>query len=333
MPQGELAQVLRDVVPRKDSRLLVGPETLDDAGVVLVSESEGLPRGARIALVQTIDFFPPVVDDPRFYGAIAAANALSDVYAMGGRPFTALSLAGFPRGFPKDWLAEILRGGNEKVAESGAILAGGHTVESDLQFGYSVTGLVDPECVATNAGAKAGDVAYLTKPIGMGCMTTAAKLGKIEWATLEPAARQMATLNDRAAAAMATVDFHACTDITGFGLVGHALNIARASELTFRIRAAEVPLFPGVIELARRGLFSGGAKRGREALGGEVKIGGGLEDALVGLLFDAETSGGLLIVVPLAAAGALEAALRARDLPVERVGEFLPRAERRIEIL
>ncbi len=333
MPQGELAQVLRDVMPEKDRRLLVGPETLDDAGVVLVSESEGLPRGARIALVQTIDFFPPVVDDPHFYGAIAAANSLSDVYAMGGKPFTALSLAGFPKGFPREWLAEILRGGNQKIHESGAILAGGHTVESDVQFGYSITGLVDPERVATNAGAKAGDVAYLTKPIGMGCMTTAAKLGKIEWSTLEPAARQMATLNDQAAAAMGECDFHACTDITGFGLVGHSMNIARASDLTFRIRASDVPLFPGALELARRGLFSGGAKRGREALGGDVAIGGGIEEPMIGLLFDAETSGGLLIVVPPSEASKLEESLRRRSLPVQRVGEFCARGEKRIEIV
>ncbi len=334
MPQGELAQVLRDVNPGKDPRLLVGPETLDDAGVVLVSDAEGLPPGARLALVQTLDFFPPVVDDPRYYGSIAAANALSDVYAMGGRPFTALSLAGFPKDFPREWLTEILRGGNEKVRESGAILAGGHTVESDVQFGYSITGLVDPERVATNAGAKSGDVAYLTKPIGMGCMTTAGKLGKIDWPTLEPAARQMAALNDRAAQAMGEVDFHACTDITGFGLVGHALNIARASGLTFRIQSSRVPLFDGVLALAKRGLFSGGAKRGRETLAREVSIGGGIDDALVGLLFDAETSGGLLIVVPPSEASRLEAGLRRRDLPVHAIGEFVvTRDDKRIEIV
>ncbi len=327
--------MLRDVTAAADARLLGGPQTLDAAGVVVLGQGDGLPAGIRLGLVQTVDFFPPVVDDPRYYGAIAAANSISDVYAMGGRPISALSLAGFPKDFPRDWRAEILRGGFEKVRESGAVLAGGHTVEAEVQFGYAVTGVVDLARVATNAGAKAGDVAYLTKPIGMGCMTTAAKLQKIDWATLEPAARQMAELNDRAAAAMATVDAHACTDITGFGLVGHALNVARASDLSFRIRVSDVPLFPGALELARRGLFSGASKRGRTTLADEVLIGGGIPEPLVGLCFDAETSGGLLIVVPPQSAPALEAALRARELPVHAVGEFARRAQGgpRIELL
>ncbi len=324
--------MLRGVIDTADERLLVGPESLDDAGVVVLGENEGVPPGGRVALVQTVDFFPPVVDDPFLYGAIAAANALSDVYAMGGRPLTALTLAGFPKGFPGEWMAEILKGGFEKVRESGALVAGGHTVESDVQFGYSVTGWIDPARVRTNAGAKAGDVAYLTKALGMGCMTTAAKLGKISWETLLPAARQMATLNDRAARAMDRVDTHACTDITGFGLVGHAYNIAKASGLTLRIRVNDAPLFPGALELAQRGLFSGGAKRGRAALGSEIEIGAGLPEPLVNLVFDAETSGGLLIVVPRADAEALEAALRAEDLPVWPVGEFLAPGSKRLEL-
>jgi len=325
--------VLRGVTDGTDGRLIVGPQTLDDAGVVVLGEGEGLPTGARVALVQTVDFFPPVVDDPCLYGAIAAANSLSDVYAMGGRPFSALSLAGFPRGFSTEWRDAILRGGYEKVRESGAILAGGHTVESDVQFGYSVTGLVDPERVTTNAGARAGDRAYLTKPIGMGCITTAAMQRKIEWADVEPAARQMATLNDRAAAAMATVETHACTDVTGFGLVGHAMNIARASDLSLALRVGDVPLFPGALELARKGLFSGGAKRGRKALGGDVDVASGLEEARVSLLFDAETSGGLFIVVPPEASDALETALSARDLPAVCVGEFREPGVSRMRLL
>jgi selenide,water dikinase len=324
---------LREFTDDTDGRLIVGPKTLDDAGVVLLGERDGLPAGSRVALVQTVDFFPPVVDDPRWYGAIAAANSLSDVYAMGGRPFTALSLAGFPKDFPREWRDEILRAGYAKVRESGALLVGGHTVESDVQFGYSVTGLVDPERVTTNAGARAGDVAYLTKPIGMGCMTTAGKLRKIGWDEVEPAARQMAELNDRAAEAMGTVPTHACTDITGFGLMGHAMNIARASDLSLELRARDVPLFPGAFELARKGLFSGGAKRGRTGLASEVDIAADLDDALVGLLFDAETSGGLLIVVPPESAPALESALRARELPVVQVGAFLPRGAVRIRVV
>jgi selenide,water dikinase len=320
MPQGELAQVLRDVTDRADERLLVGPQTLDDAGVVVLGPREGLPAGVRLALVQTVDFFPPVVDDPRSYGAIAAANSLSDVYAMGGKPLTALSLAGFPKEFPAEWRAEILKGGYEKIHEAGAILCGGHTVEAEALFGYSVTGLVDPARVATNAGAKAGDVVYLTKPLGMGCLTTAAKKKKISWSELEPAARQMATLNDKACDAMNAAGADACTDITGFGLVGHAMNIARASDVAFEFALADVPLFPGALELARKGLFSGGAGRGRRTLGPEVEVASGLEEPLVNLAFDAETSGGLLIVLPEGRAATLERELRARSLPVARIG-------------
>lgn len=333
MPLGQLAQVLRDVTPKTDGRLLVGPQSLDDAGVVLLGEAQGLPAGSRVALVQTVDFFPPVVDDPWYYGAIAAANSLSDVYAMGGRPLSALTLASFPKGFDPELIGAILRGGFDKLTESGAVLAGGHTVESELQFGFSVTGTVDADAVATNAGAREGDVAYLTKPLGMGCVTTAGKFGKVSWDEVLPAAEQMASLNAAAAEAMAEAGAHACTDVTGFGLVGHAHNITRASRLTFRIETSAVPLFPLAPDLARRGLFSGGAKRGREALGPDVSIGGGLEPHLVNLLFDAETSGGLLIVLPEERAGRLEDALRARELPVARVGSFRARGEHAIELV
>ena len=324
--------MLRQTVVSDDERLLIGPESFDDAGVVRLGTGEGLPAGTELALVQTVDFFPPVVDDPGLYGEIAAANSLSDVYAMGGKPFSALGLAGFPKGFSEEWRLEILRGGARKVRESGAVLAGGHTVESEVQFGYAVTGLIDPARVRSNAGARPGDVAYLTKPLGMGCVTTAGKLKKIEWSDVEPAARLMATLNDRAAEAMNEVDAHACTDITGFGLIGHSLNIARSSRVTFRIDLASIPLFPGALELAKRGLFSGGKKRGMQTFGEDVDVSPGLDEARVGLLFDAETSGGLLIVVPEDRADALESALRSRELPVHRVGAFVSPEARPISL-
>ena len=324
---------MRGVTHANDDRLVVGPQSLDDAGVVVLGEREGVPGGGRVGLVQTVDFFPPVVDDPTYYGAIAAANALSDVYAMGGTPFSVLTLAGFPKDFDPALRDPILLGGFEKVRESGAVVAGGHTVESDVQFGYAVTGLIDPDRIRTNAGAQAGDVAYLTKPIGMGCMTTAAKFERISWETMEPAAKQMATLNAAAARAMDAVDAHACTDITGFGLIGHSMNIARASELTFRIESRAVPLFEDVLTLARDGQFSGGARRGRTALGDDVDFAGDVEDALQGLFFDAETSGGLLIVIPPAESRRLEEALRAEGLPVHRVGEFLPRGDHGIVVV
>src|SRR5262245_48668684 len=202
---GQLAQVLRGLttVQGAGGRLLVGPETFDDAGVVALAGAPGLPADSPAALVQTVDYFPPVVDDPYFYGAIAAANSVSDVYAMGGKPFTALNIAGIPKDFPEAWTAEIFRGGFEKMREAGALVVGGHTVQSnEALFGFAVTGLVDRRRVTANSGARPGDVLYLTKPLGMGAMTTAAKQRKISWADLEPAARQMAELNDRAAEAM-----------------------------------------------------------------------------------------------------------------------------------
>ena len=333
MPLGQLAQVLRDVSVGPDERLLVGPETFDDAGIVGLGDVEGLPRGNDVALVQTVDYFPPVVDDPWFYGAIAAANALSDVYAMGGRPFSALNLAGFPKEFPPEWIAAIFRGGFEKIREAGAVVAGGHTVQSkEASFGFAVTGLVDRRRVRANSGARAGDRLYLTKSLGMGALTTAAKQKKIGWAELAPAAAQMATLNDRAAAAMNAVDAHACTDITGFGLVGHARNVALASGVALRIELARVPVFPGALELARKGTLSGGSKRGRANLADVVRIGSGPEAALVDLVFDAETSGGLLIVVAPAHAARLEAELAARDLPVHAIGEVVPATGALIEL-
>ena len=184
----------------------MGPREFDDAGVIELGESEGLPAGSRVALVQTLDFFPPVVDDPTLYGAIAAANSISDVYAMGGRPLSCLTLASLPKEFPDEWVQAIFAGGFDKIAEAGAVVVGGHTVEAEIQFGFSVTGVVEREHLTTNAGAREGDQLYLTKPIGMGTMTTSAKLGKIEWATLEPAALQMATLNRAACEAMIAVN-------------------------------------------------------------------------------------------------------------------------------
>lgn len=333
MPQGRLAQVLRGLEGGVDERLLVGPESLDDAGVVRLEDASGLSRPDLPALVQTVDFFPPVVDDPYLYGAIAAANSLSDVYAMGGRPFTALTLASFPEDFPEDWLGQILKGGFDKVREAGALVAGGHTVEGEVQFGFAVTGLVDPARVTANTGARAGDRVYLTKPIGMGAMTTAAKLRKIDFEALLPAAHQMATLNRAAAEAMLAVGARACTDVTGFGLMGHGRNLARASGVTLRLRAGDVPVFPGALELARRGILSGGAKRGRASLKDEVRVGPGVEQALANLCFDAETSGGLLIAVAASDAAALERELLARELPVACVGEMVAGGDVAVELV
>lgn len=324
MPMGQLTQVLRGMKQSDDPRLLVGPQTVDDAGVVVLGENEGLPPGAEVALVQTVDYFPPVLDDAYLYGAVAAANALSDVYAMGGRPISALNIAGFPKGFDEGWVREIFQGGFDKVAEAGAVLAGGHTVESpEPQFGFSVTGVVQRSQLTANAGAKVGDVCYLTKPLGMGSMTTAGKFRKVSDEVMREAALVMATLNDKAAAAMNSAGAHACTDITGFGLNGHARNIALASGVTIRIEVGKLPIFPGARDLAAKGIVSGGTGRGKQALAGVVDVARGLDQALVDIAYDAETSGGLFIVLAPENAEKLEDELARRDVPVHRVGEVV----------
>jgi selenide,water dikinase len=274
------------------------------------------------ALVQTVDYFPPVVDDPYFYGAIAAANAISDVYAMGGRPHSALNLAGFPADFSDEWMEAIFRGGFDKVREAGAVLAGGHTVQAEeVTFGYAVTGLIDEAAVAANTGARINDRLYLTKSLGMGTLTTSAKVGKLDLAELRPAMEQMATLNGPAAQALVAAGAGACTDITGFGLAGHGLNMAQASGVQLCIEAAAVPLFSGAYELAAKGLCSGGAKRGRASLLDRVVWAESVDETLVNIFFDAETSGGLLIAVEEKRAADLERELRAREVPVHAIGE------------
>jgi selenide,water dikinase len=330
---GHLTQVLRDVNPEADERLLVGPQTVDDAGVVLLGEAEGV-SGAGVALVQTVDYFPPVLDDPYLYGAVAAANALSDVYAMGGRPFSALNLAGFPNRFRPEWIREIFRGGFEKVQEAGAIVAGGHTLEGEqVLFGFAVTGVVDRERMTANSGARPGDRLYLTKPLGMGSITTAGKFEKVAPDVVRAAAKVMATLNAAASEAMMEVGARACTDITGYGLVGHASNVAEASGVTMRFELSSLPLQTGALDLARHGVLSDGTKRGKAALGDVVLAGPGSDDALVNICFDAETSGGLLIVVDPAKAADLEAALAARSVSVHAVGEAVARTDHVVELL
>lgn len=271
-------------------RLIVGPQTLDDAGVVRLTPD--------IALVQTLDFFPPVVDDPLWFGRIAAANALSDVYAMGGTPYTAMNIVGWPQELPPSVLAQVLRGGAEKIAEAGAILVGGHSVrDKEVKYGLSVTGLIHPDRITTNAGARVGDVLVLTKPLGMGAVATAMKLDKLPAEWIEPACAQMAHLNKGAALAALAVNCKAATDVTGFGLMGHGRGMAEASGVTLVFRAADLPLFPVALDLAAQKLTSGGATRTRAFLGATAEIGAGVDPTRAQLAFDAETSGGMLICV------------------------------------
>ncbi len=296
MEAGALGEVLRRLPPSRDANLLVGIHTNDDAGVYRIDE--------HLALVNTVDFFPPIVDDPYDFGRIAAANALSDVYAMGGRPLTAMNLVAFPKsGLALDVLHEILRGGADKLAEAGVALVGGHSVnDPEPKYGLAVTGLVDPARVVTNAGARPGDALVLTKPIGVGIIATAYKQDLVDARTVETAVDSMVRLNRRAAELMVEAGAHACTDITGYGLLGHALEMASASGVALRIAHRRVPHLPAALALKDRSVSSGGLSSNRRAFSGRMHFDAAVPETWRDLLFDAETSGGLLIALPEAAA-------------------------------
>lgn len=279
-------------VPRlKDANLLVGFETSDDAGVYKLSP--------ECALVQTADFFTPIVDDPATFGAIAAANALSDVYAMGGRPLTAISILCYPVNGDMEVLEAILRGGGEKLIEAGCVLAGGHSVnDEEIKFGYAITGVVHPGRVWTNAGARPGDVLVLTKPLGTGVIATALKRGIASEDHVEAAIASMLRLN------RCELEPHGATDITGFGLIGHAREMALASNVTLEIDTNAVPLLPGALRYAAEGAQPGGLKNNREFAGDCVRARGVIPAELEALLYDPQTSGGLLLSVAEAPPGA-----------------------------
>jgi selenide,water dikinase len=282
------------------------------------------------ALVQTVDFFTPIVDDPYTYGEIAAANALSDVYAMGGRPVTALAIAAFPKeGLARDVIKQIFQGGFDKLREAGVALLGGHTVQDpEIKFGYAVTGAIDPARVLTNAGARPGDVLFLTKPIGTGVVATALKFDRIDATVADAAIQSMRALNRTAAEALGrlpTGAVHACTDITGFGLAGHGSEMAAASRVTLSIRAAEVPLFQGVAAIAAQNR-SGGMATNQEHFGAAIQIGPNLAPNLISLMYDPQTSGGLLIAAASERADEVAAALAAAGVAAFRIGDVTPAA-------
>jgi selenide,water dikinase len=286
-----LDQVLPRVPRLTDSNVLVGFDTADDAGVYRLNP--------ECALVQTVDFFTPIVDDPFTFGAIAAVNALSDVYAMGGRPLTALSVCCYPGNGDLDDLEAILRGGAEKMIEAGCVVLGGHSVkDEEIKFGYAVTGLIDPGRVLSNAGAREGDLLVLTKPLGTGVISTALKKGAASEEHVQAATDSMLTLNRAACEAMLAAGAHACTDVTGFGLIGHAREMALASGVTLEIDAATVPLLPGALEAARDGAIPGGLNNNREFASCVVELAAPLAAEVEALLYDPQTAGGLLISVP-----------------------------------
>jgi selenide, water dikinase len=287
-----LDRVLPGIPRVSNANVLVGFDTSDDAGVYRI--------GPDLALVQTVDFFTPIVDDPATFGAIAATNALSDVYAMGGTPVTALSILAWPGTGDIDDLEQILRGGAEKIHEAGAVILGGHSLnDPEIKFGYAVTGTIHPDRIYTNAAARAGDVLLFTKKIGTGVISTALKQGIAKTADVEASIESMTTLNREAAAALEGLEVHAVTDVTGFGLIGHAREMAMGSGVTLEIEAGAVRLLSGAIEYARAGAISGGLKNNREFAASCVEGSSEFDD----LLYDPQTSGGLLISIAAQDAG------------------------------
>jgi selenide,water dikinase len=278
--------------------------------------------------VQTVDFFPPMVDDPRWFGRIAAANSLSDVYAMGGKPLTVMNIVGWPKDLDLALLGEVLAGGLEKTVEAGAVLCGGHSVtDQEIKFGLSVTGIVHPKKFWPNGGARLGDALVLSKPLGIGPATTAIKRDKATPALIAAAMAQMATLNKAACDAVRDLEVHGCTDVTGFGLVGHASEMAEGAGLALELRASELPVLAGALDVVRAGVMSGGCTRGKQFYGPRVHIDAAVDVALADLVFDAETSGGLLLAVPEAIAGKVVQRLRDAGSPSHAlIGRFVAAA-------
>lgn len=318
-----MTQVLRHLPAREainDVNLLVGTETFDDAGVYRIAPD--------MALVQTVDFFPPVVDDPHIYGQIAAANSLSDVYAMGGEPKTALNLVCFPDDkLPLDLLGRILAGGQERIRAAGAVSVGGHTVRDvEIKYGLSVTGLVHPDHVTTNTKAKPGDVLFLTKPLGTGFVTTAHKAKRCDDATLAAACESMVTLNAAGCRAMKELGVQSATDITGFGLAGHANEMAAGSGVTIVLYLSQLPLLPGADRLAAKGFLTRASKSNASFVADILRESGSLDRLVREFLFDAQTSGGLLMAVPAENASRAEQVLKEDGVLVAaRVGEVIER--------
>jgi selenide,water dikinase len=316
-------------LPKQDDpNVLIGFDTADDAGVYKISP--------ELALVQTVDFFTPIVDDPYTFGQIAAVNALSDVYAMGGRPISSLAMVCFPDKKDLGILGQILAGGLSKMIEAGCTVIGGHSIrDEEIKFGYAVTGSVHPDRILANGGAKAGDVLVLTKALGTGVISTAIKQGKAEPAWIEAAAKSMTTLNKLAAEAAAELggDVHGATDITGFGLIGHAREVALASSVSLRIDSAKIPLLAGAVESVRAGCVPAGLKANREFAECVVEFGPKVDEITKTLLFDPQTAGGLLLSISAKASTQFLRAVQNRGGAAIYVGEVLPRTDPLIMIV
>ena len=311
-----------------DDRVLIDYRTADDAGVYKLDENR--------ALVQTVDFFTPIVDDPFVYGQIAAANALSDVYAMGGRPLSALAIAGFPRDLAQSVLTTIFAGGIDMLRRAGVALLGGHTVQDqEVKFGYAITGEIEPSRIWTNAGARVGDLLFLTKPLGTGIIATALKANRAPQAALERAIDSMLTLNRAASEALLSLPrdaVHACTDVTGFGLIGHGCEMAAASDVSIEIHVRAVPLLDGVLDLVVEHIPGGGRTNARH-FDPEVQLGVDPDPLVRHVLHDPQTSGGLLVSIDPAHEVAAAGALRSAGIPAHRIGRVIARDRRKVVLV
>jgi selenide,water dikinase len=320
--------VLGKLARQNDPNVLVGFDTADDAGVYKISATQ--------ALVQTVDFFTPIVDDPFTFGQIAASNSLSDVYAMGGRPLSALAIVCFPDKGDLDILQQILAGGLSKMMEAGCVVIGGHSVrDPEIKFGYAVTGMIDPQKVWANANAQVLDSLILTKGLGTGVISTAIKRGEAKQAWIDAATKSMTTLNSRAAEVAASGKFtvHAATDVTGFGLIGHAREMAAGSDVSLRIDSATVPLLEGAMDCVRAGFIPGGLKNNREFAECLVGYEANVPEEIRTILFDPQTAGGLLLSVARSDADSLVTALNNAGVPAVEIGEVLPQGKPLIRVV
>lgn len=314
-----LAGVLEGICRGEDENLLVGAETSDDGAIYRISD--------QVAMIQTLDFFPPMVDDPWSFGQVAAANALSDIYAMGGEPKVALNIAAFPSGLDTGILKKILEGGASKIREAGAVMAGGHTIRDKTpKYGLSVSGFVHPDRIWKNSSARPGDLLVLTKPLGVGVINTAVKAQLASADAAEAVLQVMTTLNRFARDVGTEYTVHACTDITGFGLLGHALEMARGSQVTIRLQADRIPVLPWAKEYASMGLVPVGAYRNREFVGIQIRM-PGVEEWMQDVLFDPQTSGGLLFAVPPAEAEEICRRLSEGAFPAAIIGKVEERQD------
>jgi len=321
-----LAGVLKDLPPENNPNLLVGFNKADDAGVYKIDDHR--------ALVQTVDFFPPIVDDPYAFGQIAAANALSDIYAMGGTPLTVLNIVGFPAGMEPRILTDILRGGSDKVHEAGAVVVGGHSIkDKELKYGLSCTGMIDIDKIISNDRARPGDRLFLTKPLGTGIITTAIKQKRAAQNDIERVTALMSQLNKNASELMTKHGAHAATDITGFGILGHSYEMADASGVSIELEFAKLPILPNAVDFARAGALTGGADANRDYLADKIKLDEKLKKEETDILFDAQTSGGLLIAIDEKAVDNFTADTAKNGVEIRPIGSVIEKSDRAVIVI